>query len=127
MRRVPQPRSYSCKWQTCSPMNLTKEFENLKLRPSDPMRWGLRQILTLADPEFSMIRFLDRKEMLRIVKQSRFPCQTGVEEVADGDAQMGFATRGISEWIKTRVTNHNEDERQKRRIQAVRQFDAGTS
>jgi len=106
---------------------LTKEFENLKFRPGDPMRWGLRQILTLADPEFSMIRFLDRKEMLRIVKQSMFPCQIGVEEVANADAQMEFASRGIAEWIKTRVTNHNEDERQKRRVQAVRQFDAGAS
>jgi hypothetical protein len=104
---------------------LTKDFENLKRRPDDPMRWGLRQILTLADPEFSMIRLLDRREMLRIVKESRFRCQTGTEEVDDVSVQMEFARRGVAEWIKTRVANHNDNERQKRRVQAVQQFDAG--
>jgi hypothetical protein len=56
---------------------LIKEFETLKTKPDRPMRWGLRQILTLADETYSLIRLLDRKEMLRTVLQSGFPCQRG--------------------------------------------------
>jgi hypothetical protein len=103
---------------------LTKEFENLKLRPKDRMRWGLRQILKLADPEFSLIRFLDRKELLRIIKESTLPCQDGVDEVGDVGAQMVLARRAIADWMQRRIRDEHEDDKAERRIQTVRQFDA---
>jgi hypothetical protein len=102
---------------------LTKEFENLRARPNDAMRWGLRQILGHANPETALLRLLDRREMLRIIKENQFPCQTGTQEVEDVDAQMEFSRRQTAEWIRKRVVNDGDEGIRQRRIQSVRQVD----
>jgi len=72
---------------------LSKEFENLICRPQDKMRWGLRKILSnLTDLRHLRIALLDRAALLGIVKDSRFPCQTGVEENTDFNAVAGRLT-----------------------------------
>ncbi len=81
---------------------LTKEFENLILRPNDKMRWGLRQLLPLAGPA-PLFSFIDRTEMLRFAKESRFADQTGVEEVGDTFLQREFARRRMFAWVETRT------------------------
>jgi hypothetical protein len=48
----------------------SKEFENLRLRPKDSMRWALRQLIQLVDYPFGYISLLDRLELLRIIKES---------------------------------------------------------
>ena len=81
---------------------LIKEFENLLTRPNDKMRWGLRQMLPLANhrPLFS---FFDRPELLRFVKECGMPWQEGVEEVADVNIQRFFARRRTAAWMERRI------------------------
>ncbi len=81
---------------------LYKEFENQQKRPNDPMRWGLKQILTLASPDHAFIRLFDRKELLRTIIEAGHPYQQGFEEVGDIDVQMKAAQKARADWITER-------------------------
>lgn len=78
---------------------LSKEFENRIRRPDDQMRFGLREILRHRHAH--MIRLLDRKELLRIVKESNFPCQAGIEELSNN--QMVSAAEQMNRWMAERL------------------------
>ena len=80
---------------------LAKKFENLLTRPKDKMRWGLRQILRPYPPPPNYIRLLDRKELLRIIKENRWPDQTGTEEIED--SQMQSAQQQMAQWFVERT------------------------
>jgi hypothetical protein len=82
---------------------LYKEFENQQRRPNDPMRWGLRQILSLASAEHVLIRLYDRKEMLRTIVEAGMPHQDGAEEVGNIDVQWATARKARADWITTRA------------------------
>ena len=85
---------------------LAKEFQNIVTRPKDRMRWGLRQILRAVNFPFHFVRLLDRKELLRIIKESRWPDQTGTEEV-DND-QMLSAHDNMLKWFAQRTGGPEE-------------------
>ena len=78
---------------------LAKEFENRINRPNDEMRYGLRQILRMV-PIFPKFQLLDRLELLRIVKENRFACQVGVDELEDN--QMLSAMQAMLKWFVER-------------------------
>lgn len=80
---------------------LAKEFQNLITRPSDRMRWALRQILRAVNFPFHFIRLLDRKELLRIIKESQWPDQTGTEELNNN--QMVSAHEKMLKWFAERT------------------------
>ena len=78
---------------------LVKEFENRINRPSDDMRYGLRQIVRMV-PILPKIQLLDRLELLRIVKENGFACQVGVDELEDN--QMLSAMQATLKWFVER-------------------------
>jgi len=82
---------------------LSKEFENLLVRPQDPMRWGLRQILEKLASPYAMIALLDRLELLRIVKESNWPCKEGTDEIQDTEKQMNSARARMTKWLEERA------------------------
>jgi hypothetical protein len=82
---------------------ICKEFENLQKRPHAPMRWALRQILNLEHEQFAMIRFFDRKELLRLVIEAGLPNKEGTEEVGDAGAQLIAAQQERTRWLRTRT------------------------
>jgi hypothetical protein len=82
---------------------ICKEFENLQKRPGAPMRWALRQILKLEHEEFAMIRFFDRKELLRLVIEAGLPDTEGTGEVGDAGVQLIAAQRERTRWFRTRT------------------------
>jgi hypothetical protein len=83
---------------------LTKEFENLLIRPSDKMRWGLRQILPIAlAGKGPLFHFCDRREMLRFIKESQMPCQVGVEEIPDTTLQKLHTRSRTMAWLERRL------------------------
>src|SRR5712692_3465043 len=51
---------------------LLKEFENRIKRPNDRMRYGLRQVIKMEKVPLPRIILLDRKELLRTVKEAGF-------------------------------------------------------
>jgi hypothetical protein len=61
---------------------------------------GLRQIMGMYRIPSPQIRFFDRKELLRLIKESRFPDQTGVEEV--DHSQMKSAQESMMNWLLQR-------------------------
>jgi hypothetical protein len=70
---------------------LGKEFENITMRPKLEMRWGLKQIiLNLTSPGYARIRVMDRKALLRIIKESNLGFREGVDEI---DADQEFQER----------------------------------
>jgi len=79
---------------------LSHEFENRIKRPNDAMRWGLRQIVGMYKIPSPRIRLYDRKELLRVVRDSRFPDQTGVEEVANDHVRS--AHEHMMKWLMER-------------------------
>jgi hypothetical protein len=79
---------------------LCKEFENRINRPNDEMRFGLRQILKMSRIPLPMIRLLDRRELLRIVLENRWPCQVGVEELEE--KQELSAMQAMEKWMTDR-------------------------
>jgi hypothetical protein len=79
---------------------LCHEFENRIKRPTDSMRWGLRQILRMCQTSPRIILF-DRKELLRRILESGWPDQTGVEEVSND--QMRSAQEAMMSWYIKRV------------------------
>jgi|ERR1039458_8397625 hypothetical protein len=82
---------------------LAKEFENLLTRPGDDMPWPLRQIVTLVDYPWSMVRHFDRKELLRLVLESRWPHSEHTEEVGDPALQMISVQERMVRWLKDRA------------------------
>ena len=76
---------------------LCHEFENRIKRPNDRMRWGLRQILRMYAIPSPQILMFDRKELLRRIKESDWPDQTGVEEVSR--TQMLSARESMVRWL----------------------------
>jgi len=80
---------------------LSHEFENRAKRPKDNMRWGLRQIVSMYRIPSPQILFFDRKELLRRIKESNFPDQTGVEELDDNQAQS--AQQSMMKWLIERA------------------------
>ena len=82
---------------------LAKEFQNLIVRPTDNMRWGLRQILPLVTRPWPMIRLFDRKELLRLIIEAHFPYKEGAEEVSNIDGQLDSAYERMMEWLKRRA------------------------
>jgi hypothetical protein len=82
---------------------LCHEFENRIKRPDDPMRWGLRRIMQMNEIPLPRIRFFDRAELLRQIKEAHFPDQTGVEEIAENQIRKHQAETlgwviGRGEW-----------------------------
>jgi hypothetical protein len=69
---------------------LSKEFESRRKRPDADMRWPLREILSMSSIPLPRIHFFDRKELLRIIKESGFPDQTSAEEVHDSQEQSSM-------------------------------------
>lgn len=67
---------------------LCHEFENRIKRPDDDMRWPLRRIMKMNEIPLPKIRFFDRAELLRQIKEVRFPDQTGVEEIAENQIRI---------------------------------------
>jgi len=89
---------------------LAKEFENILVHPKLEMRWGLQQILTLVPLPTALIRILDRKELLRLVKEANFPCRTGIEEV-DDNQMWDDRLRLLQHWEKrTKTTAMSSEE-----------------
>lgn len=76
---------------------LSHEFENRIKRPAAEMRWGLRQIVAMYRIPSPQILFFDRKELLRRIKESRWPDQTGVQEVASNQEQS--AQESMMKWL----------------------------
>jgi hypothetical protein len=76
---------------------LSHEFESRVKRPDAEMRWPLRQFMGMYRIPLPQIRFLDKKELLRLIKESHFPDQTGVEEVAND--QMRSAQENMMNWL----------------------------
>jgi len=76
---------------------LSHEFESRVKRPNDDMRWALRQIIAMYRIPVPQIIFLDRKELLRRIKESGHPDQTGVEEIDDN--QMRSAQESMMKWL----------------------------
>jgi hypothetical protein len=64
---------------------LSHEFENRVKRPKDSMRWPLRQFMGMYKIPSPRITLYDRKELLRIIRESHWADQTGVEEVEKYD------------------------------------------
>ncbi len=60
---------------------LSHEFENRLRRPKDKMRWPLRQIVGMYKIPDPRIHLYDRKELLRVIKESSFPDQTAMRTV----------------------------------------------
>lgn len=82
---------------------LAKEFENLLTRPNDPMRWPLRQLLTLVNYPWSMIQLFDRKELLRLILESKWSHSEHTEEVGDPAFQMLSAQERMVKWLRDRA------------------------
>lgn len=80
---------------------LSHDFERMISAPKAGMRWGLKQVLRMYPLPLAQIRYLDRLEMLRIIKHN-FPDKTGVEEIIDESQQLQSAQRRIYEWIAVR-------------------------
>ena len=108
MLRALRNRPSNFKWPILFAYELAKEFENLLIRPKDRMRWGLRQILRREGYAFNFIRLFDRKELLRIIKESSWPDQTGVEEITD--IQVLSAQQEMAKWFKDRVVFLDDEE-----------------
>lgn len=79
---------------------LLKEFENRVKRPQDRMRYGLRQILKMNRVPLPRISLLDRKELLRIIKDARFEDQTGTDEL--GGHNVVSAMGNMMKWLRDR-------------------------
>ncbi|MGH9493461.1 MAG: hypothetical protein ACRD3B_00585, partial [Candidatus Sulfotelmatobacter sp.] len=79
---------------------LSHEFESRRKRPDADMRWGLRQIIGMYRIPSPQIRLLDRKELLRTIKESNFPDQTGVNEL--DDSQERSAHDNMMRWLLQR-------------------------
>lgn len=79
---------------------LSKEFENRVKRPNDPMRWAMRQIMGMYHIPSPLITLYDRKELLRVVKESGWPDQTGVDELDDNQTQS--AQESMIKWLVER-------------------------
>lgn len=76
---------------------LSHEFENRVRRPDAPMRWPLRQIMAMYRIPSPRMTLFDRKELLRIIKESNWPDQTGVEEL--GRYNWKSAQESMIEWM----------------------------
>ncbi len=76
---------------------LSHEFESRVKRPNAEMRWGLRQIVSMYNIPSPQIRLFDRKELLRTIKESHWPDQTGVEELDDSQEQS--AHESMMKWL----------------------------
>jgi hypothetical protein len=79
---------------------LSKDFENRIRRPNDRMRFGLREILRMSHIPLPMIRFFDRRELLRLIVEASFPCRIGVEELER--TQELSAMESMIRWMVTR-------------------------
>jgi hypothetical protein len=79
---------------------LSHEFESRVKRPDAAMRWGLRQIIGMYRIPSPQIRLLDRKELLRTVKEGHFPDQTGVDELDSNQEQS--AHESMMKWLLER-------------------------
>jgi hypothetical protein len=86
---------------------LLKEFENRVRRPQDRMRYGLRQIIKMANVPLPRIILLDRKELLRTIKEAAFKDQTGTEEL--GNHTMLSAMQDMMKWLQERGEVTRED------------------
>jgi hypothetical protein len=78
---------------------LSHEFENRIRRPKDAMRWPLRQIVGMYKIPDPRIHLYDRKELLRVIRESHFPDQTGVEE---SDNNQQSAQENMMNWLRER-------------------------
>lgn len=76
---------------------LSHEFESRTKRPTAEMRWGLRQIVGMYRIPSPQILFFDRKELLRRIKESHWPDQTGVQELATDQEQS--AQESMMKWL----------------------------
>jgi hypothetical protein len=47
-----------------------RKFEALRRTPVRNMRWPMKQLLEMANIYLPRIRLLDRKELLRVIKES---------------------------------------------------------
>jgi hypothetical protein len=79
---------------------LSKDFENRIRRPNDRMRFGLREILRMSRIPLPMIRFFDRRELLRLIVEASFPCRIGVEELES--TQEVSAMESMISWMVAR-------------------------
>jgi hypothetical protein len=82
---------------------LSKEFEMLRLHPDGEMRWPLQQILGLVDYPYGFISFMDRLELLRVIKESEWPCKDNIEEVGNPEIQMTSAREKLLRWLRDRA------------------------
>jgi len=64
------------------------------------MRFGLRQIVKMNTIPLPRFILLDRKELLRTIKEAGFRDQTGVEEL--NDHTMLSAMQNMMNWLKDR-------------------------
>jgi hypothetical protein len=84
---------------------LSKEFENRIKRPNDKMRWALREIMSMNRSQLPRVLLVDRLELLRTIKEARFPDQTGVEEIHNYD-MLSAQSKMIKVW-KERLEEQN--------------------
>lgn len=80
---------------------LSHDFERMVSAPQAGMRWGLKQLLRLYPLPLAYIRYLDRREMLRIIRQN-YPDKTGTEILGDEDKEIDEAREKIREWMLVR-------------------------
>jgi len=81
---------------------LCHEMEAITKAPDRQMRWALRTILSALIPRNGfMIRLLDHGELLRTLAESKYPDQTGVEELSPD--QMHIAMNSITKWMYDRA------------------------
>lgn len=82
---------------------LSKEFEILRVNPQREMRWPLKQILGLIKYPFAFISLMDRPELLRVIKESEWPCLEHTQEIGNPNMQMVSAREKMLQWLRERA------------------------
>ena len=71
------------------------------------MRYGLRQIIRMEKVPLPRIILMDRRELLRTIKEAGFKDQTGTEEI--GNHNMLSAMQNMVKWLEERGEVAPED------------------
>lgn len=85
---------------------LVRDFQSIKTRLTLGMRWPLKQVLRMCKIPKPSIMLFDRKELLRILRDTGCPDQTGVEEI--DDIQKQSAIDIMQRWLNERGQYESE-------------------
>jgi hypothetical protein len=82
---------------------LSHDFERMISAPNAGMRWGLKQLLRLYPLPLPQIRYLDRRQMLRIIRQNaNYQDKTGIEVLGEETEEKSAASKLMREWMTVR-------------------------